>query len=156
MEDVYAKKEWIIFENWNPLYCFMSFHLLCCDGSFKARIISSLSFSLWFTFLPTYVLDCSFGFEWVMVNSMDSVRKITRVVPIPVWLGSFRREMGTHTHRGMNSWGYREKMVFTPEERGFQREAALLESWSLTSSLLGGRTMSAVQLQSVVFAALAN
>lgn len=33
-----------------------------------------------------------------MANSMDSVRKITRVVPIPIWLGSFRRETGTHTH----------------------------------------------------------
>lgn len=101
------------------LYCFISFHLLCCDGSFKARIISSLSFSLDLHFY-LHMLDCSFGFEWVMVNSMDSVRKITRVVPIPVWLGSFRREMGTHTHRGMNSWGYREKMVFTPEERGLR------------------------------------
>ena len=127
------------------LYCFMSFHLLCCDGSFKARIISSLSFSLDLHFY-LYMLDYSFGFEWVMANSMDSVRKITRVVPIPIWLGSFRREMGTHTHtegRPHEGTG-RRWCLHLRREASEERSPA--ESLVSDFQPLGWRTVSAVQL----------
>ena len=124
-------------------YCFMSFHLLFCDGSFKARVISSLSFSLDLHFYLC-MLDYSFGFGWVMANSMDSVRKITGVVPSPIWLGSIRRETGTHTHT--EGWPHEGtgRRWYLHLRREASEESSPTESLVTDFQPLGWRTMSAV------------